>query len=558
MISPKPSALRPRLVNGALMLVILAAVAVVYWPGVHGFWGRDDYFQLAFVRLLDTPWSLFVHDHFPVPGSVFRPLGVASMWLGAMLFGTDYPAHAAADLVLHAGVGVALFGLLLCARIPRALALVCSLFFALHPVVIGTALWWSARFDVLATLFILFAVLFAIDYRDRRRTLALGGCCVALLAAMLSKEIGFAALLPVSLLWLRWAWSEPAHRSKALRALAWAWFCAAIYFGWRWCVLGTPASGLTGTTPVTSMIATGLLDWATQVAGYVAFWSRLDPLQQSALVLALISMPVMAGIAMWRRRVLWGGNGDLAWCGLGLFLLPALLQAPVAALNSAPLSESVSAIEAAMQSRLYYLGIAGLAITLAALLAPVWADSTSRWRAGLIAPLVLAIIVFAGASRNAADTFATRSVAISAVARAAVAAVAEVELPAAHCQVAFLDVDPAPEWSIYVSMDSVIKALSPDLDWVKECYFHSDYVTYFYLVGAPIASSHVGPYQPLRVDGAIVAPRRIGDAVIDYLSPPKLDDVHDVGSMRFLRYRDGRFQDVTARVDAGSVRADLR
>ncbi len=532
----------------------------MYWPGVHGFWGRDDFFQLAFVRLLDTPWSLFIHDHFPVPGSVFRPLGVASMWLCAVLFGTDYPAHAIADLALHAGVGVTLFGLLLRAGIPRLLALACTLLFALHPAVIGTALWWSARFDVLATLFVLLALHMALDYRERRSAAALAGTCAALLAAMLSKEIGLAVLLPISLLWLRWAWFEPAHRAQALRALVFAWVCAAIYFGWRWCVLGTPASGLTGTTAVTAVIAKGLLDWARQMPGYLGFWVRLDSLQRVAAALALASMLVAIGAALLRRRVPLDGRRhvDVALCGACLFLLPALLQAPIAVLNGAPLRADVSAIETAMQSRLYYLGIAGLAVAFAAVLAPVWAASAPRLRACLLAPLALAVIVFACVSQQSARAFAQRSVEISAVARAAVAAVGQLDLPASRCQVAFLGVEPAPEWGLYVSMDSILKALGPDLDRIRHCYFHSDYVTYFYLLGAPIDATDAAPYQPLRVDGVAIAPRRIGDVVIDYLILPESVDVHELESMRFLRYRDGRFDDVSVQVAAGSVSATLR
>lgn len=560
MTSPQLSALSARLVNLALVLAIAAAVAVVYWPGVHGFWGRDDFFQLAFVRLLDTPWSLFVDDYFPVPGSVFRPLGVASMWLGAALLGTDYPAHAICDLVLHAGVAVALFGLLLRARIPRALALACTLLFALHPAVIGTALWWSARFDLLATLFILLAVRAALGYREQPRTIVLTCTCVAIFAAMLSKEIGLAALLPIVVLWLRWAWLERAHRATALRAIASVCLCAAAYFGWRWYVLATPTSGLTGTTAVTTVVMHGLSDWWQQMPGYLVFWVRLGLLQRIALGLALVSLLVAVGVAMFRRRVPPGRytHVDLVLCGIGLFLLPALLQAPITALNGAPLRAGDSVIETAMQSRLYYLGVAGLAIALAAFLAQVWTGVALRLRICMAAPLLVVLIVFAGLSHQSARAFAQRSMHISNVARAAVAAVETLDLPASRCQIGFLGVEPASEWGIYVSMDSVVKALIPDLDRVKHCYIHSDYVTYFYLLGAPIAIADAMPYRPLLVNGVAVPPRRIGDAVIDYRSPPDPVDLHQPTFMHFLRYREGHFDDVSADVVAGRIPATLR
>lgn len=549
-----------RAASVAAAILVLLVVALVYWPGVHGFWGRDDFFQLAFVRLLDTPWSLFIHDHFPVPGSVFRPLGVASMWLCAMLFGSDYEAHAIADLALHVGVGLALFSLLARAGIPRTLALLCTLLFALHPAVIGTALWWSARFDLLATLFVLLAVRAAFVYREQPRAMGLACTCAAVLAAVLSKEIGLAALLPITVLWLRWAWLESAHRATALRAIVSVCLCAAVYFGWRWYVLATPTSGLTGTAAVTTLILKGLSDWLQQMPGYLVFWVRLDSLQRFALGLALVSLPVAVGVAMLRRRQLPERYRyvDLVVCGAGLFLLPALLQAPITALNGAPLHADVSVIETAMQSRLYYLGIAGLAIALAAFLAPLWSGTAPRLRACIVAPLVLAVIVFACVSHQNARTFAQRSVEISAVARAAVAAVDKLDLPASRCQVVFVGIEPAPEWGLYVSMDSVVKALDPDLDRVRHCYFHSDYVTYFYLLGAPINGADATPYQPLLVNGVAIAPRRIGDAVIDYLSPPQHVDLHQLGAVHFLSYRDGRFDDVSADVVAGRLPVTLR
>src|SRR5207244_6935980 len=93
-----------RLRGVAAALTIFLCVAFAYWPGLHGFWGRDDFMQLAFARLIGSPLPLFVHDHyFPAPGSIFRPLGFASLWLWQTLFGSNYFAHAFADMLLHVG-----------------------------------------------------------------------------------------------------------------------------------------------------------------------------------------------------------------------------------------------------------------------------------------------------------------------------------------------------------------------------------------------------------------------------------------------------------------------
>jgi len=535
---------------------VVALVAVVYWPGLHGDWGRDDFMQLAFARLVGSPWPPFVQDHYvPAPGTVFRPLGFASFWLSAALFGTDYAAHAAGDLALHAGVALALFGLLRRAALPAPPAFAATLIFALHPAAIGTALWWSARFDLLAALFVLLALRAGLAYREDGRPLALAGALAALLAALSSKEIGLVAVPALSLLWLR---RGPAPR-RAWGAIALAWLCAAAWFGWRWHVLGTPASGLTGAMPIAQALAKGLRDWLHQAAGYLSYAPRLGGPARIALAAAALLAALLAAAAFARRRPQ-RGLADLALAGLCLVALPALVQAPVAALNAAPLGPGMSAVEAAMQARLYYLGLAGVAMLVAALLAPAWAAAATPLRRGAaLAPLVLIAAVLGGVSHGQARAFAARSAEIAAVAHEAVAAVAALDLPHARCRVVFLGVEPPPEWSIYVSMDSVVKALSADPRRVGHCWFEADYPTFFNLMAAPAEAADALPYRPLEIDGAAVPWRRIGGLVAAYVRPPAAAvQAQALDGLRVLRRTPGGFADVTAEVASSGVPLQLR
>ncbi|MEO7323801.1 MAG: hypothetical protein ABIW82_03145 [Dokdonella sp.] len=547
--------------NGFCGLVLIAIVAFVYWPGVHGFWGRDDFMQLAFARLIGSPWPLFTHDHFPAAaGSVFRPLGFASMWLGAQWFGVDYPAHAMSDLALHIGVSLTLMLLLLRAAIPRPIALLSTLLFAVHPAVIGTALWWSARFDLLSTLFILLALVAAFEYRVRLSRYALPCVLLSALAAMLCKEIGLAVVVALSLLWLRWASIEPTFRAKAMRALALTWLMAAIYLGWRWCVLGTASSELAGATPVHQLLAKGVLDWLQQAPGYWSFWIRLSQVQRIALVLGLAALGA-SGVAAFmseQARQMLKRHADLAICGFSVFLLPALLQAPVAALNAAPLNADVSVIETAMQSRLYYLGLAGAVIMLAVFLSSTWRATNLKMRAVNLLGLGVWAIAFACASHRNAHAFAKRAVDISAVARDAVAAVGALDLPASNCHVALLDAHPAPEWSQFVSMDSIIKAVSPDLTRVRHCYFHADYPTYFHLLGEPVDLTDVSPYRPRETSGVVEPWRHVGGVTIAHLALPKSASTEEFARVTFLDYRDGRFVNVSDEVVAGRLAMRLQ
>ena len=537
-------------------IAIAAPVVLVYWPGLYGYWGRDDFMQLAFARLIGSPWPLFLHDHyFPGPGSIFRPLGFASFWLWQALFGTNYFAHAFADMLLHAGVSVALFRVVRLSGLERVPAVLCTLLFALHPAVLGTALWWSARFDLLAALFAFIALRAAFDYMQQRRIAFFLITLAAALAALLSKETAAALFVAVALIWLRWAWREPAYRATALRAVAALFAIAVLFFVWRWAVLGTAASGLAGEKSLTVLISKGVVDWVRYAAGYLSFWTRLGIAQRIVAVLLAFAL-IGCGLAAWMKRTPRSPpprHADLLLCGLCLFLLPAVLQAPIVALNATSLRGDVSAIEAAMQSRLYYLSIGGFVIALSAVVQWIVPARTDLVRFLLIGILGIGTFTFGWASRDAASAFASRSLAPKAVAEAAAAAVDGLTLPASPCHVFLLGVEPPAEWSIYVSMDSVVKALSTDLPRIDRCFIHADYPTFFHLMGRAAEPRDAAPYRPREVGGQPLSWLHVGNAVVAYLDPPSRFDADVRGDAVFLRYEKGSFRDITAEVSEGRV-----
>jgi hypothetical protein len=536
-------------------------VAFAYWPGLHGFWGRDDFMQLAYARLIGSPWPLFVHDHyFPVPGPIFRPLGFASFWLWQALFGTDYTAHAFADMLLHVGVSIALYRVVRVSGLDRVPAVLCTSLFALHPAVLGPALWWSARFDLLAALFAFIALRAALDYVDRQRLSYLFVALTATLAALLSKETAAAIVVAISLVWLHWAWTENTNRASALRALAALWLVAIVFFAWRWAVLGTATSGLAGDMPLSAAIGKGVADWANHLSGYLSFWPRLGGAQRVIAVIAAISLAVAVAIALSSRtsESKESRRSYLLVCGLCVFALPALLQAPVVALNAMPLRGDVSAVEVAMQSRLYYLSIGGVVIVLSVLIRHLLRSQSAALRVALVCILGMGVFVFAWASRETASAYAIRSSEPRGIAEAAVAAVDRLALPATRCHVFLLGVEPPDEWSIYVSMDSIVKALSPDLERVERCFIHADYATYFHLMDAAASPADALPYQPREVHGRVLPWLEVGDATVAYLDPPARIGPGDLAGMTFLRYENAAFRDVTSEVAGGRIRIDLR
>jgi hypothetical protein len=546
--------------RGLIPLAIAALISLAYWPGLHAFWGRDDFMQLAFARLIGSPGPLFVHDHyFPVPGSIFRPLGFASFWLWQALFGTNYFAHAFADMLLHVAVSLALYRVIRVGGLERIPAALCTLVFALHPAVLGTALWWSARFDLLAALFALIALRAAFDHMQRPRLASLITALGAALAALLSKETALTLIAAIGLMWLRWAWSERAHRANAIRALVALACVTAAFIAWRWLVLGTAASGLIGETSLVSAIGKGFADWFWYLAGYLSFWPRLDAVERfiiTASALGLAGCIVFASrgrdSAQTRSRSM-----DLLICGFCLFALPAVLQAPVVALNAAPLRADVSAVETAMQSRLYYPSIGGAAILLSVLVHRVLSASAAL-KFPTIGMLAFAAGLFGWVSRESAIEYASRTTLPRTMAQAAAAAVDMLDLPETHCHIVLLGAEPPVEWSIYVSMDAVVKALTANPHKVDRCFIHSDYVTYFNLMGSSATLADAAPYVPHDASGAQVPWLHVGDAVIAYLDPPRRSDVETTRGMLFLRYEGGVFRDVTADVIDGRLSVDLR
>ncbi len=528
------------LARAAVPALIVLIVFVVCWPGLWGFWGRDDYFQLAMARLIGTPWPLFTQDHFvAAPGTVFRPLGFFSFWLGAVLFDNSYPAHAAMSIALHAGVAVVVYLLLRRFEISAPIAVLAATLFALHPAAAGTALWWSARFDVLATGLGLLAVLAALAWRDGQHAGHLIGMGLAILAACLSKEIGVIAALAAGLVIVHAAFTGKASGRETVRALLVVVASVLVFFLWRAAVLGTFGSGLLGEAELLATLKSGARSWLVHAPGYLGYGPQLGP----ALGIAMLVLPaVLLGllVAAWRA-----GESAVAApllliaCALALALTPALVQAPIVILNARPLSEEMSAVDAAMQSRLYYMSLTGIALLIAALIGLV---RHLRLRQAGMALTAIAVVVFGWQSHQQAGRFAERSQEIATVAQAAVTAVKQLELPQRYCHIHFDGIEPPPEWGIFVSMDSIIKALHPRPRQIAHCYVHANYSTFYHLVRGRPEPPDLWPYIPVTKGDGTMARITLGRMSAVYLHRHRDFDFDGAEQVIVLEWRDGRFQ----------------
>ena len=547
MLSLSPTGVPDRWLCALLIaLLIVGAILLVGLPAIHGFWVRDDLTQLAYVRLLGTPWPLFTHDHFPVPGSIFRPLGFASLWLSERVFGHDYAANTIADLVLHGVVVLSLY-LLMRVAVRRTTALACCLVFALLPVVLVTVMSWSNRFDLLAMLFTMVTLRALCDWIASKRSLYLAVSLVTMLTALLSKESGVIAVVGAALLIGDAGLSRRIDWQRALVAMVGIGVVGIGYVLWRHALLGSGGNAITAAASPIEMLARGIALWWRQLGGYLTAglptWIVVF-----ASLLAVLAMVVSATRSD-RNEQANGLRRPILLAATALLFLPSVLQAPIAVLNSVSASADISAVELGMQARLYYTGCVALTLLLALLV-----DAIAPTPRRIISFGLFVLAAVAGvATHRLAQTHAQRSAAIAKQAIAVVDYIANHPLPAQRCRVVVLGYQPAPEWMIVTPLDSVIKAIAPDLDKVSACLFANEHRTYIHqFTAGRVTPADLLPWQPRAVGGEPVTWLAIGGLVVAYLDPPNEFSAIDRDEIVFLAIDGDTVTDVSAWVRDGT------
>ena len=109
-----------------------------------------------------------------------------------------------------------------------------------------------------------------------------------------------------------------------------------------------------------------------------------------------------------------------------------------------------------------------------------------------------------------------------------------------------------------MSIDSVAKALTTDVDRVGRCFVESDYVTYFNLMRGDADPVDASPYLPRNANGRPIPWLRIGGMTSAYLDPPADADTATLAGIVFLRYENGVFADVTDEVASDRTTVTLR
>ena len=245
---------RPRIgsiVDGLVVLAIIALCAVCFANSVSGEFVYDDNIQIASNDLIKNPQLLpkaMVSDVFAFKGDTgkawsnyWRPTFVAWLALNYWLFGLNPVGWHIGNILLHAAVAIAGYATLRAARLPRPLAIAAVFLFAVHPVHVESVAWISGSTDMLFALPLLGSLWMFLATAQRRTALHWCAMLALYAIALLAKEsaIVFPAMVfGVSAMIGRREDAGPFQWRAALRdAIPFA-LMAGLYLLGRYAVLG--------------------------------------------------------------------------------------------------------------------------------------------------------------------------------------------------------------------------------------------------------------------------------------------------------------------------------
>jgi hypothetical protein len=232
LLSPSGEIRTPAPAGRGRMAAVLSITALCLLPLLSFPLVCDEYVQVVLARMMgpETMWQFLTHagtDHF------FRPLADASIGLDRLCAGLGLAGWHLLSLVLHL-INTALM-FLFSWRLFRSAgaAFWAAALFGIH----GTraeSVAFLARFDQLATLFVLGGLLLFDQYLESRRGRLLAASCMVMLCGLLSKESAY--VFPLLALWLL-AWRGQWTRRRIRDTVPFFAITAATFI-YRWNLLG--------------------------------------------------------------------------------------------------------------------------------------------------------------------------------------------------------------------------------------------------------------------------------------------------------------------------------
>jgi Tfp pilus assembly protein PilF len=329
----------------------------------------------------------------------WRPLTTLTFFLDAQVWGLRPAGFHLTNVLLH--VAVSLLVLVLARRLTGDLTAgaVAGSLFALHPVHVESVAFVSGRTDILATLFVLLALLAWDTWGRTGRRLAWAGALGSAAAALAAKEV--AVVLPLLLLLWPEKWGQTRLRRPCLTTLStnssltpfWGPFVALVagYAALRILVLGRvldaadPATwGSLAVRTATTLSLVAEYSLLVLVPWEASAYREVVPVPwppPAAWWLAAAWLGLVGGLTVWAAARRHPAGFAALWFWITL--------APAAGVNLLPLSTAIVA------ERFLYLPSVGVAVLLglawARLLGPLGGGRPLRpWPALALAALVLA------------------------------------------------------------------------------------------------------------------------------------------------------------------------
>jgi hypothetical protein len=537
--------------RAALLAAALTLGALLAWPLRHGHAYLDDFVFIALGRHIDNPFALLYQDS--LGAFFFRPLSMFLWWGTVAAFGEHAPAHLAFNVAVHVGNGLLLYTLLRRLHIARNCAALAALMFIAHPVGFSTAAWLSDRFDLFALFFGLLALIAAERFLQAPSGSRLAAIALALIAAMSSKENGFAmALVAGSMIVLPSGGAHTASGRDRLLAAAVVVACAVLALAARSTVLRDVGEVMFLKGGLLAVFAGGLGKLLAHLTDFlivfqgnayaVAVWlAALCALLSASLFPAAreaLAVPV-------RRRAI--------SIGLLLAVSTALAQAPVVHASSiVPFDLAGFLFDSLAGCRFYYLPFAGLALVLATLGDAVRAMGAAQRltvRAGAMVTAAAVLVSLTASSRAIGRAWAVFPLANGEIElRQAVEEVrARVDF-APGCKIYFLNMPEraAPARGL---LDTAVKSALPRDHPAVSCFIQTEHTPWYHLV-----ASHRLPPDPQRPLGIIsfggrpFPPLPVANLTYYYLKAAEGPEALQDPLAIFYAYDGARFLDVTNEV----------
>lgn len=512
--------------------------AFSFWKTLGSHFYMDDYAFITLARYTDNPWIYFVSSHFP--GSQFyRPSALVLWWVTTRLE-FSMTAQLVVNWVLLLSAGGLLTSLLLKLDSRRLIAYLCGFVFVIHPISVMTAGWLSNRFDLLATVGILLALIGCTGWyrQNAARYTSLLLVWLGTLLAVTSKELGY--LLPIVVALLAFGYGK-GNLVRRLLTAPWlstlAIACAAMAI--RVYLLQGSERALLAADGAVLRLGRGAVNWLQHLPYYFSFTPMKPTWGFSVLAIVFLVICIATATQKARRRSLPLSRSHLVslFSGILIVLLAMLIQTPITSLvtlhmpNTGPFDDTFY-----YAARFYYLAIIGVLIGLAGVLnlfveasrLPSTERPLCRSLGTAATGLVLVIVLghWMLASRDQGSILTAFTAAENKqIAVAAAQAVDNLDGidPEAPCRLYFLGTTQYAEKFWHYS-DSTVKALVTNArgHGISHCLIATERTPWYNIHRSSDAKqlqvSRSGPFRPICEDGQPKGLQTLGSATVQYLS----------------------------------------